>query len=455
MKKINYRAASFALLCFPLLLAGCRQNIETAKNPATEISGENLQVIAVSESSANAAEPAVAADSNGNVYVVFVEHNADKSADIYLRKFGADGKSSGEKTRINPEKGQAKAWFGDAPTIKIGTDDTIFVGWTAKAASVKNSGASVLNLSVSGDGGKTFAAPIKVNDDTLPASHGMHSLAIGKNNQIFMAWLDERNVKSKEAAFVDENKLPEGFQIVKAHHNSNQETKKDEKTEMKHEETEPNSEIFFAASHDGGKTFSANKKLSSEVCPCCKTSLAVAPDGKTYVSWRQVLKGDFRHIAVASSADGGESFSAPVIASDDKWQINACPVSGAAMSVDEKGSLKIVWYTAGEAGKPGLYYAESKDGGKTFSPRALISDETVVGNSNILSETGEKSRVIFSEATNQIAVSAKKDSASDFSSGQVIKNAEAASAAVVGENLTIAFVRKEGERQSVWLWRQN
>jgi hypothetical protein len=439
-----------AALSIMILFAGCQPKQEIKENLSTTPKAETR----ISASDANAAEPAIAADSSGNVYVVYVEHNPDKSADIYLQKFGADGKLSGEKVRVNPEKGQAKTWFGDAPTIKISQDRRVFVGWTAKAESVKKPSASVLNLSVSNDGGKTFDAPVKVNDDAAPASHGMHSLAIGKDGRVFMAWLDERNVKSEKLAFNEESALPEGFEIVQAHHNSNKETKKDEKSEMKHEESEPNSEIFFAVSSDGGKTFSTNKKLAGEVCPCCKTSIAVAPDGKAYVSWRQVLTGDFRHIAVASSADGGESFSAPAIASDDKWQINACPVSGSAMTVDGAGALKVVWYTAGEAGKPGLYYAESKDGGKTFSPRALISNETVVGTSTVLSENGEKSRIVFSEANNQVSIGEAENSANNFSIKGTIKNAELANAAFAGEKLFVAFVRKEGEKQSVWLYYQ-
>ena len=435
---------------------GCQPKQENAGNLSSKPEAENQSITRVSASDANAAEPAVASDSNGSVYVVFVEHNADKSADVYLQKFDADGKAVGEKTRVNPEKGQAKAWYGDAPTIKIGKDNTIFVGWTAPVAAEKSSGNN-LNLSVSVDGGKTFAAPVKVNDDTAPASHGMHSMAIGRDNQIFMAWLDERNLKSEKTAFnqPDENPNPAGFQIVKIHHNSNKEEKpKTETKEMKHEEVEPNSEVFFAVSADGGKTFSANKKLSSEVCPCCKTFVTIAPDGKTYVSWRQVLEGGFRHIAVASSANGGESFEKPVIVSDDKWEINACPISGAAMTVDRQGALKIIWYTAGQAGKPGLYYAESKDGGKNFTPRSLISAETVTGTSTVLTEAGDKSRIVFSSANNQIVTGSAENSANNFNIRQTINDAQLPGATFSGEKLFVAFVRGDEKKRSVWLYNE-
>ncbi len=440
---MNFQKKIFsALLSANLFFTACgiKREISTdLQNNQTEIR--------VSDADANAAEPAIAADSNGNVYVVYVEHYADKSADVFLQKFDADGKKIGEKVRINPEKEKAKAWFGDAPTIKIGNDNSVFVGWTAKVLNAEKSSATVLNLSVSSDGGKTFSAPLKVNDDTAPASHGMHSLEIGKDGQVFMAWLDERNLKAKETAFnQNENQLPNGFQVVKIHHNSN--SNQEPKKEVK-EETEPNSEVFFAVSNDGGKSFSENKKLSDEVCPCCKTSIATAPDGKIYVSWRQVLPGDFRHIAVAVSENGGANFERPVIVSDDKWQINACPISGAAMSADSSGLLKIIWFTAGKAGEPGLYYSESKDGAKTFSPRKLLNSATVTGTSTILNKTdAEQPQMIFSTADNQIFIGTSENNP--------IKNAQLPSAAFAKNKLVVAFVRKEGEnKQGVWLYRQN
>jgi hypothetical protein len=71
---------------------------------------------------------------------------------------------------------------------------------------------------------------------------------------------------------------------------------------------ESNRELFVAFSTDSGKTFSPNRKVAENACPCCKTALAVSADGTLYASWRQVLPGNFRHIAVANSTDGGVKF---------------------------------------------------------------------------------------------------------------------------------------------------
>ena len=72
---------------------------------------------------------------------------------------------------------------------------------------------------------------------------------------------------------------------------------------------ESNRDLYLSHSTDGGKTFSLIAKVARKVCPCCKTALAVSADGTLYAGWRQVLPGNFRHIAVASSTDGGTTFS--------------------------------------------------------------------------------------------------------------------------------------------------
>lgn len=431
---------------------------EASVSPKENSANKQSAAIRISGLNANAAEPTIAADGKGGVYVVYVEHNADKSADVYLQKYETGKTLSGEKTRVNPEKGQAKAWFGDAPTVQTGGDGAIYVGWTAKAKSAEKPGASVLYLSVSRDDGKSFAAPVQVNDAAAPAAHGMHSLAIGDDNRVYLAWLDERNLKTDERTNFENDENPSvrepEFVFIKAHHNSNQnKTAKSAKPAIdqpasRNEAAEPNSETFFAVSPDGGRTFAPNVKLSSEVCPCCKTALLVAPDGKVYVSWRQVLPGDYRHIAVASSTDGGENFSAPVIVSDDRWQISACPVSGAPLMFVEN-SLRTAWFTAGAAGKQGIYLAESKDAGKTFAPRTLLSENAASGTPVLLADA-QTARMIWTEAGVVWTTRLRNGEPNDGDRREVGAG-EYPAAILSGGKLFVAGVRKDKDKQSVWL----
>jgi len=142
--KILTRCAIPAVIC----LSGCY--LENADvSPKEAPANSQPAAIRVSGLEINASEPALAADESGNVYSVYVEHNDDKSADVHLRKFDSSGKAVGEKVRVKPEKGQAKTWFGDPPTIQVGKDGAVYIGWTAKFKNKEKPNANILYLSVS------------------------------------------------------------------------------------------------------------------------------------------------------------------------------------------------------------------------------------------------------------------------------------------------------------------
>lgn len=430
-------------LLFISTLIGCATNdkqIQAARQNENNLPAA-AAVTDVSAAETDAAEPAIAAAADGTVFVVWVEHQADKSADVMIRQFDAAGQPKSAARRVNPSPGQAKSWFGDAPCIKIGSDQAIYVSWTAQVADAANS-ATTLYLSVSRDNGNSFAAPVKVNDDTAPASHGMHSLAVDAAGKVYLAWLDERSLAARKETAVSLKVFSGGYHFEKAaflHHKDESESK-----------AEPNAELYFAVSSDGGKTFAANKKIAGDVCPCCKTELLAAPDKRLYASWRQVLTGDFRHIAVASSADDGTSFSAPIIVSDDRWQISACPVSGAALFEDAAQNLQIAWYTAGSAGAPGIYFSESKDAGKTFSPRALVSAEAVSGTPTFAADKTHRSRLVWAES-GKIMTTALTDEELKTPHAEQVAEGELAAAASIDDRTFVSFIESVNKKRRVKL----
>lgn len=433
MKKI-ISAKLLCCLCglIAMYSAGCsrHENLDVSVN--NNQNGQSA-AIRISSPDADAAEPTVASVPDGSIYVVWAEHQPGKEADIFLRHFDSEVKPFGEAVRVNPEAGQATAWRGDPPTIKIGADGTIYVGWTARVEVSKGS-ANDLYLSISRDGGKSFSAPVKVNDDKLPAVHGMHSLEVDRTGRVYFAWLDERYLKKEK---------PEQMRMPQSGGNSG---------EMKHQHAEPNREVYYAVSTDAGQTFSLNKKLAGNVCPCCKTSMTAAPDGRVYVSWRQVLEGDFRHIAVSSTTDGGDSFAPPVIISNDRWQIVGCPVSGAGMTVDAAGNLKIVWFTAGDAGTPGIYQTESKDGGKSFSPRVLISDKSANGTPVIVQDAEENYRAVFSATDKNTYSLATENAASEFTEQNIVTDADLPSATIIKDKIFIVFIKRVNDKRNIFLF---
>jgi hypothetical protein len=105
-------------------------------------------------------------------------------------------------------------------------------------------------------------------------------------------------------------------------------------------------EIMGASSTDGGKTWSENRLVyrspDGSVCECCHPSVAFAPDGTLFVMWRNSL-GGYRDMYLARSKDGGRTFESAVRLGTGTWQLDACPMDGGAIAVDEAGAVHTVW----------------------------------------------------------------------------------------------------------------
>ncbi|HEX3248713.1 MAG TPA: sialidase family protein [Pyrinomonadaceae bacterium] len=404
------------LLSALFLLSGCKHQT----SPGAEIN--KPQPIQISATGVDAAEPATAPAPDGSFYVAWVNHDA-KQADVMLARFNNEGAQQGSAVRVNRQSGIATAWRGDQPSLAVAPDGAVYVLWTAQVEAKDKHGTDVY-LSVSNDRGQSFASEVKVNDDKEPNAHGMHSLAVAKDGRIYAVWLDERNVHQPVASMKAEG-----------HH------------------MESNRDVYLSYSTDGGRTFSGNRKVATEACPCCKTALAVAEDGTLYAGWRQVLPGSFRHIAVASSADGGTTFSQPVIVSDDHWVLQGCPVSGPSLSVDRvSGKLKVIWYAAGEGNPAGLYFAESNDKGHSFSPRLLLSQETVRG-TPVLAANHTSVMAIWQGADQ---VETKMHELGNAGSAlSVAANAELPAATYANDKIFIAYITTQKQSRSIWLVRAN
>ncbi|HEY0321039.1 MAG TPA: sialidase family protein [Pyrinomonadaceae bacterium] len=415
--------ATLALIAITVACGKKGTDEAAAKRPAV---GDFSAPLKLSTSNADAAEPAMAAAGDGSVYVVWVEHAQKMQADVMLTRLDQNGSAVSEPVRVNPRAGEASAWRGDPPTIATASDGTIYVGWTGRPSAEGH--ATDILLSASRDRGRTFEPPVKVNDDKGAVVHGMHSLAVDEKGRIFLAWLDERNVKMEMPG---------------------------EKGKMDEHKMEANREVFVASSTDGGRTFSQNLLVAREACPCCKTAITVGGDGRLYVAWRQVLPGNYRHIAVSSSTDGGQTFSEPVIASDDKWMIAGCPVSGPALVTASDNWLRVLWYSAGEAGSPGLYWSESRDGGKTFTSRKGLVEGTAFGTPRLIMGPGNTLTAVWEsnqKGASKIVV-ARLDNTGAPVASEIPSQGQLPTAAATRDQLFITYISKENEQRSIWLVR--
>lgn len=410
-----------------LFAAACGKKVSEEAVSKKAAVGDFSAPLRLSALNTDAAEPAIASTHDGTVYVVWVEHGDKKQSNVLLSVLDQNGNAQSQPVRVNPRGGEATAWRGDPPSIAIAMDGTIYVGWTGRTAS-EGLGTDLF-LSVSRDRGRSFEQPLKVNDDKEPVVHGMHSLAVDGNGRVFLVWLDERSVKMEMSG---------------------------EKGKMDEHKMEANREIYAASSTDGGRTISQNRLVAREACPCCKTAITTGADGRIYVAWRQVLPGNYRHIAVASSMDGGQTFSEPVIASDDKWMIAGCPVSGPALVVTADNALRALWYSGGDAGSHGLYWSESRDGAKTFSSRKPLIEGPAFGTPRLISGPGSNTVIAVWESSQKgesKIVVAKLDNAGAPTVTEIPSQGQLPTAAATRDQLFITYITKQNEQRSIWLVR--
>jgi hypothetical protein len=184
------------------------------------------------------------------------------------------------------------------------------------------------------DGGKSFAPvrPITASNE----SQRFEAPALDQDGTVFVAWLDKRNRVPAKAA----GRAYEG------------------------------AGLFFSSSRDGGATYAEATLAQDNTCECCRLGLAFAGPGRPVVVFRNIFEGGVRDHAVVTFSDLGTPGEVTRVSTDD-WQIKACPHQGPSLAVAPAGTYHVAWFTNGKARK-GLFYAHSRDGGRTFSEPMAI-----------------------------------------------------------------------------------
>ncbi len=244
---------------------------------------------------------------------------------------------------------------GQAPVqVVTGPGGEVYVVYVAQTPiEGRRFPASELRVARSTDGGRTFEPAVTANDAVgFPTGHHFHDVAVGPDGTVYVSWLDSRENDRPTAAT-----SPHGGSPVHHAHATH--------------DAGSGTQVRVARSTDGGRSFEPSAVVAEHTCQCCRTALAVGPEGAVYVAWRHLFGQNVRDMAVARSDDRGHTFGSPVRVHADGWQIDGCPHAGPALAVDDAGRLHVAWYTGAEAHR-GILYAASTDGGRTFAaPRSL------------------------------------------------------------------------------------
>jgi len=112
-------------------------------------------------------------------------------------------------------------------------------------------------------------------------------------------------------------------------------------------EGEENRRVWVARSTDEGKTFSretAAWKEPTGACGCCGMRAFADRRGRVHLLYRAATEKVDRDMYLLSSENRGRTFSGTLL---DKWNLNACPMSSAALADGANGPLA-AWETQGQ-----------------------------------------------------------------------------------------------------------
>ncbi len=218
-------------------------------------------------------------------------------------------------------------WGPDArPKIAVDRSGDIVVAFSTFRDKAFN---GEVFYSRSTSGGRTFDPPRPITQNT--ESQRFEALGFDADGTLFAAWLDKRNRVPIERAGKKYN----------------------------------GAALFFASSKDGGGTYAPATMAVDNTCECCRLALAFDPSGHPVVAFRNIYGGGIRDHAIVTFTDDATAGEVHRISEDD-WQIAACPHQGPSLSIAPGGTYHVVWFTNGKVRK-GLFYAQSRDGGNSFS----------------------------------------------------------------------------------------
>ncbi len=188
-----------------------------------------------------------------------------------------------------------------------------------------------------------FTTPVAVRDIESSRDSDFPDMAVAPDGSVYVVWLDGRDYDPKLG---DE------------------------------------SSVYFARSTDGGKSFGRNVRVAAHTCPCCRPTIAIDSKGRIYVAWRHDFD-DVRDMAVATSVDGGKTFSPLVRVSKDGWVIHGCPESGPSL-LPVGNRLYIAWFTVGADSRPRVLVSWSDDRGRSFAAPVELSTGVLDANHPML-----------------------------------------------------------------------
>ena len=237
--------------------------------------------------------------------------------------------------------------WADTPHLAATPDGAFWVHWLQKSPDASD--AYDILLSRSRSNGKSWSAPIMVNDDGTASEHGFVSLWAQSADTLGAAWLDGRDTIDESGA---------------GKHDA------DRKADGRAHGGHPGhmgAMMLRAASFDGNFRRIQESQLDAMTCDCCQTDVAMTAKGALLV-YRGRTPQEIRDIL--TTRFDGQAWTTPQRVHADNWMMPACPVNGPGIAA-RGNDVVVAWYTVvGDV--PTLRAARSSDAGDRFAAPVVI-----------------------------------------------------------------------------------
>ncbi|MBI2374678.1 MAG: exo-alpha-sialidase [Deltaproteobacteria bacterium] len=243
--------------------------------------------------------PTIATEPGGGIVAAWEDGRNARfyNVDFYFGRSTDNGATWAPNTKLNdngPASGRERVVLA-----------ALGAGSIVAAWSDSRNGNADIYFTSSTDGGTTWSANRKVNDDSGAATQ-RHPAIVVSNGTIVIMWEDSRNVASNS-----------------------------------------NYDVYYSRSTDGGLTWSASTRLTVDGNFQGRPALATGPGGKLVAVWEDHRRHPYDYgLYTASSTDGGVSWSAQVATTP---QQNSVTKQNHEVAVSSSGRVVVVWQHLGSA----------------------------------------------------------------------------------------------------------
>ena len=120
--------------------------------------------------------------------------------------------------------------------------------------------------------------------------------------------------------------------------------------------------LYLASSADGGNTFTEPRAITTDAtraCPCCVPAITTGKPGEVWVAYRSSA-ANIKETRVLVSTDAGRTFTSSQL-SNHRWEFQGCPMAGPSIAVAAPHVI-VSWTSDGN-----MYTTSSSDGGKSYA----------------------------------------------------------------------------------------